>query len=94
MTTLVHRKKTNLMLRAEARVQAPLERYLMDSLHGRPVSDGSMTTMAEELDISQATLGYWMLRLGIRSGQVAVVPGDRVYAVARDGSERLLLEVT
>jgi len=80
------------MRQAEARVGASLATYLPDQLNGVG-HDGAFTILAHDLGVSKATLGYWMLKLGIRMEDVAVRSGDRVYAVAADGSERLLLEV-
>ena len=86
-------KKTRQMLRSEDRIQAPLERYLPARLNGGAVHDGALLQLAEELDVSIATANYWLLKLGIRCAGVAVRPGDRVYAIAADGAERLALEV-
>ena len=52
-----------------------------------------MKGTAHNLGISLATLGYWFMKLGIRWADVAVYPGDRVYAIDADGNERLALEV-
>ena len=87
-------KKTRQMLRSEDRIKAPLERYLPASTERQcAVHDGALLQLAEELDVSIATANYWLLKLGIRCAGVAVRPGDRVYAIAADGAERLALEV-
>ena len=86
-------RKTRQMLRSEYRIKAPLERYLPKRLNGGDMYDGTMTQLAEDLGVSNATVNYWLLNLGIRCAGVAVRPGDRVYAIAANGAERLALEV-
>lgn len=86
-------RKSRLMRETEARVGAPLEDYIPAQINGSRVHDGELTALAGEINVSKATLGYWMLKMGIRTAQMAVRPGDRLYAIAADGSERLLLEV-
>ena len=86
-------KKTRQMLRSEYRIKAPLEHYLPARLNGGAMYDGTMTQLAEDLGVSNATVNYWLLHLGIRCAGVAVRPGDRVYAIAADGAERLALKV-
>ena len=86
-------KATRLMRRAERKVKRPLKDYLLEGLNGGKMSDGGLVAMAEDLEISVSALGYWMLKLGVQVRGVAVVPGDRVYAIDATGNERLLLEV-
>ena len=86
-------KATRLMTQAEQKVKRPLKDYLLEGLNGGQMLDGRFVEMAEELEISKSGLGYWMLRLGVQVRGVAVVPGDRVYAIDATGNERLLLEV-
>ena len=86
-------KKTRQMLRSEYRIKAPLEHYLPERLNGGAMYDGTPLELAEELDVCMATVNYWLLKLGIRCAGVAVRPGDRVYAIAADGAEHLVLEV-
>ncbi len=87
------KKKTSRMLSVEARIECPLETYLWDRLNGVEFWDQSMALAAQDLGISKATLGYWLMKLGIRFAGVAVRPGDRVYAIDATGNERLALEV-
>ena len=86
-------KKTKLMRAAEAAVGMPVDDYIRQRLNGGLVYDGTFEDLAVELDISTSVLNYWMLKFGISTRCVAVAPGHRVYAIDRDGSERLVLEV-
>lgn len=64
-------RKTNLMLRVEKEFDRPLERLLPEL-----VNDQGLTGTADALGVSKATLGYWMLKLGINVRRVAVAPGQ------------------
>lgn len=64
-------RKTKLMLRVEAQHQRPLEKLLPELVNERGLS-----ATADELDISKATLGYWLLKLGIVTRRVALSPGE------------------
>ena len=64
-------RKTNLMLRVEKEFDRPLERLLPEL-----VNDQGLTGTADTLGVSKATLGYWMLKLGINVRRVAVAPGQ------------------
>lgn len=64
-------KKTKLMLRVEKEHQRPLERLLPEMVNERGLSN-----TAEELGVSKATLGYWLLKLGINVRRVALSPGE------------------
>ena len=64
-------RKTNLMLRVEKEFDRPLERLLPEL-----VNDQGLTGTADVLGVSKATLGYWMLKLGINVRRVAVAPGQ------------------
>ena len=64
-------RKTNLMQRVEQQHQRPLERLLPEM-----VNEYGLSTTAEELGVSKATLGYWLLKLGINVRRVALATGE------------------
>jgi hypothetical protein len=63
----------------EAKFQRPVE-----SLVPELVNEHGLTHAASELGVSTATLGYWMLKLGIRYRRVAVT-ADETIEVKRPG---------
>ena len=64
-------RKTKLMQRVEKEFQRPLERLLPEK-----VNEIGLSSTAEELGASKATLGYWLLKLGINVQRVALAPGE------------------
>ena len=64
-------RKTKLMLRVEKEFQRPLERLLPEK-----VNEVGLSATADELGVSKATLGYWLLKLGIEVRRVALAPGE------------------
>ena len=64
-------RKTKLMQRVEKEHQRPLERLLPEM-----VNEYGLSTTAEELGVSKATLGYWLLKLGRNVRRVALAPGE------------------
>lgn len=64
-------RKTKLMQRVEYDHQRPLERLLPEL-----VNELGLSETAEKLDVSKATLGYWLLKLGIDVRRVALAPGE------------------
>ena len=64
-------RKTKLMMRVEKEFDRPLERLLPEL-----VNDQGMTATADTLGVSKATLGYWMLKMGINVRRVALAPGE------------------
>ena len=64
-------RKSKLMRSVEAREKEPLEILLpaMINQHG-------FTATASRLEINKATLGYWLLKMGITVHRVAVRPGE------------------
>ena len=64
-------RKTKLMQRVEDGYQRPLERLLPEL-----VNEKGLSVTAEELGVSKATLGYWLLKLGINVRRVALAPGE------------------
>ncbi len=64
-------RKTKLMARVEDEHQRPLERLLPEM-----VNEIGLSNTAEKLGVSKATLGYWLLKLGINVRRVALAPGE------------------
>ncbi len=64
-------RKTKLMSRVEDTYQRSLERLLPEM-----VNEKGLSMTAEELGVSKATLGYWLLKLGINVRRVALAPGE------------------
>jgi hypothetical protein len=61
------------MQEVEAKFQRPLEKLLPDLVNQRGLS-----AAAAELGVSAATLGYWMLKLGIQYRRVALASGETI----------------
>ena len=40
------------------------------------VTENGLSATADELGVSKATLGYWLLKLGINVQRVALAPGE------------------
>ena len=64
-------RKTKKMLAVEGRFSQSLEKMLPGM-----VTDSGLTGTAEQLGVSKATLGYWLLKLGINVRRVALAPGE------------------
>ncbi|MSQ07552.1 MAG: hypothetical protein EXR54_09865 [Dehalococcoidia bacterium] len=64
-------RKTKLMLRVEKAHGRPLEKLLPEMVNERGLS-----ATADSLEVSKATLGYWLLKLGISVRRVALAPGE------------------
>ena len=64
-------RKTRLMQQVEDRFKQPLERLLPEM-----INEHGLTATATELEVSKATMGYWLLKLGINVRRVALAPGD------------------
>ncbi len=64
-------KKTKKMLVVEERFHRPLELILPEM-----VTEHGLSASAEQLGVSKATLGYWLLKLGINVRRVALSPGE------------------
>ena len=64
-------RKTKLMQRVEKEFSRPLDRLLPEN-----VNEVGLSATAEELGVSKATLGYWLLKLGINVRRVALAPGE------------------
>ena len=64
-------RKTKKMAAVEDRFHQPLEKILPEM-----VTENGLTGTAEQLGVSKATLGYWLLKLGINVRRVALAPGE------------------
>jgi hypothetical protein len=64
-------RKTRLMQQVEDRFKQPLERLLPEM-----INEHGLTATATELEVSKATLGYWLLKIGINVRRVALAPGE------------------
>ena len=65
------RRKTKKMAAVEERFQQPLE-DMLPAL----VTEQGLSVTANQLGVSKATLGYWLLKLGINVQRVALAPGE------------------
>lgn len=63
--------KTKKMISVEQHFGESLETLLPKMVTAR-----GMSATAEQLGVSKATLGYWLLKLGINVKRVALAPGD------------------
>ena len=70
-------RKTKLMMRVEKEYQQPLEHLLPEK-----VNELGLSATADELGVSKATLGYWLLKLGISVRRIAV-SRDEVVEIRR-----------
>ena len=66
-------RKTRLMLDVERRHGLPLEVLLP-----RLINEISEGETARFLGVKRGTLGYWLLKLGIRMERVVLAPGEEV----------------
>ena len=64
-------RKSKKMLVVEERFHQPLEKILPEM-----VTDQGLSLTADQLGVSKATLGYWLLKLGIHVRRVALAPGE------------------
>ena len=64
-------RKTKKMTAVEDLFHQPMEKLLPEL-----VTDMGLSATAEYLGVSKATLGYWLLKLGINVRRVALAPGE------------------
>ena len=64
-------RKTKKMAAVEEKFHQPLEKILPEM-----VTDQGLSATADHLGVSKATLGYWLLKLGINVKRVALAPGE------------------
>jgi hypothetical protein len=73
-------RKTPLMLRVETQYNRPLERLLPEI-----VNEKGLSATAEEFGVSKATVGYWLLKMGINVRRVALAPGETLEVKRSSG---------
>ncbi len=66
-------RKTRKMTAVEEQFHQPLEKILPEL-----VTEKGLSATAEQLGVSKATLGYWLLKLGINVRRVALAPGESI----------------
>ena len=66
-------RKTKKMIIVEEKFHQPLEKILPEM-----VTDQGLSSTADQLGVSKATLGYWLLKLGINVRRVALAPGETI----------------
>ena len=66
-------RRTKLMRRVEDRFQRQLETWVPEMVNERGLSHA-----ADERGVSPATLGYWMLKMGIRHRRVALTADETI----------------
>ncbi len=64
-------KKTKKMLAVEKKFCITLEKRLPEM-----ITENGLSSTAKELGVNMATLGYWLLKMGITVRRVALAPGD------------------
>jgi hypothetical protein len=72
-------RKTKFMRRVEEQYQQPLEVLLP-----KKITEQGLTLTAKELGVGKATLGYWMLKLGVSTIRVVLSPGDSLVVTRLD----------
>ncbi len=72
-------RKTKKMVTVEEKFSQPLEKLLPEM-----VTEQGLSATADYLGVSKATLGYWLLKLGIIVRRVALAPGES-FEVKRVG---------
>ena len=73
-------RKTKKMVAVEQRFDQPLEKMLPEL-----VTEQGLSATADQLGVSKATLGYWLLKLRINVHRIALAPGDSLE-VTRNGN--------
>ena len=66
-------RKSKKMIEVDNKFKQPLEDMLPQM-----VTEYGLTASADQLGVSKATLGYWLLKLGINVRRVALAPGDSI----------------
>jgi hypothetical protein len=61
------------MIAVEEKFHQPLEKILPEM-----VTAEGLSSTADRLGVSKATLGYWLLKLGINVRRVALAPGETI----------------
>ena len=78
------RRKTKKMLIVEEKFKQQLEDLLPEL-----ITENGLSATADYLNVSKATLGYWLLKLDIIVRRVALKPGQRIRIINPERSETL-----
>ena len=70
---MMYRKKTKKLVAGEQKFGNDLE-IMLPPL----VTENGLSATADSLGVSKATLGYWLLKLGINVQRVALAPGETI----------------
>ena len=73
-------KYSKLMRTVSERYQRPLEKMLPEMMNEKGLSG-----TADELGISNATLAYWMLKLGLNTRRVTLAQGESLEIKRTEG---------
>ena len=79
-------RKTKKMIAVEEKFHQPLEKILPEM-----VTAEGLSSTADRLGVSKATLGYWLLKLGINVRRVALAPGETITINRLDERDRIPL---
>ena len=77
-------RKTKLMKTIEEKHQRPLEKMLPEMMNEKGLSE-----TADALGVSKATLGYWLLKLGLNVRRVCLAPGETLEIKKEIPNERM-----
>ncbi len=61
---------------------------ILEELLPEIVTENGLSLTADELGVSKATLGYWLLKLQIHVQRVAILPGDVIVEQHSDAPPR------
>lgn len=70
-------KRTKLMKEVAAKYDG---RSLVDIIV-EGINNNGLSATATELEVSKATLGYWILKMGIQVHRVALKPGQKLQII-------------
>ena len=69
----MYRKKTKKLVAGEQKFGNDLE-IMLPPL----VTENGLSATADSLGVSKATIGYWLLKVGINVQRVALAPGETI----------------
>ena len=73
-------KITPLMAKVEAEQRRPLEKLLPEIINERGLSGAAIA-----LGVSKATIGYWLLKLGLETKRVTLARGETLEIKRTEG---------
>ena len=80
-------RMTKRMKVAEEKLGAPLDATLQQLFN----DTGSLSLTAEYLEVSKATLGYWLLKFGFRVRKVVVASDETLIIRDSRGNDRMVV---